>query len=252
MLYINKQPCPPDIQADIERKTSSAAYRKISEVPSGSQAKTLRQSCFNKLNKQRLREALLEEQHGLCAYCMMPITNNGNITTIEHWYPLSKSRSKALDYKNFHAVCKGGSNIKIDNGEERVICCDAKKSNTVITLNPQNREMMNSIAYHDDGTIYTTLSDEERRQVIQADLDDVLALNGKKIGRRRADTTTHVVKGRRDTYTAIDEVLQEAYLQGTLDEELIDFYEYETTGGQQWEKFAGVSLYVLNQYRQLL
>ena len=46
--------------------------------------------------KDEIRKNLLEEQHYLCAYCMRRIEDNGRKTSIEHWYPLSQDKEKAL------------------------------------------------------------------------------------------------------------------------------------------------------------
>ena len=67
---------------------------------------------FNSLSKEPIRLSLLEEQSGLCAYCMRKLENKGKTTHIEHWYPLSKDKERALDYNNMLAVCDGGSNYE--------------------------------------------------------------------------------------------------------------------------------------------
>jgi hypothetical protein len=93
MLYIEKQACPVDIQMDIDGLINDEWWEHISEEPSKDEANLIRKNYFDKLNKRRVREALIGEQHGLCAYCMTRIENN-KFTTIEHWYPLSKSKKK--------------------------------------------------------------------------------------------------------------------------------------------------------------
>lgn len=100
---------------------------------------------FDSLPKANIREALFKEQHGLCAYCMRRISLDGQNTTIEHWYPLSKSKEKALDYSNMLGVCHGGRKSK--ESMHRVLCCDASKDEQLITIDPFNKSHMDDIAY---------------------------------------------------------------------------------------------------------
>lgn len=77
------------MQQKIAEIKSSPQWRAIPE----GDTKSIR-SYFDCLNKETIRTALLEEQHGLCAYCMRRIENKGASTTIEHWIPLSWKRDQ--------------------------------------------------------------------------------------------------------------------------------------------------------------
>lgn len=250
MLYIKKGPCPKEIQDRIDQITGTTKWKHMSEVPGKSESSTLRES-FNKLNKRLLRESLISEQHGLCAYCMKKIVNNGNITTIEHWYPLSRSKSRALSYSNFFAVCKGGQNVPVE-GKKRIVCCDAKKSNTLIRVNPTDQELIDHLMYHENGQIditndYQTAKDREE---VRKDLDETLRLNGvlDSHGSMRDDTTTQIVKGRRDIYRDWEDYLYEVSEAGELTPEWVEEQIAELTGPGQWDEFLGVKLYLLRQY----
>ncbi|MBD8921975.1 type II-A CRISPR-associated protein Csn2, partial [bacterium] len=94
---------------------------------------TLLINLFDKLNKDCLREVLVKEQHGLCVYCMSRIENTADSTVIEHWYPLSKSKERALKYENLFASCYGGQK-KTVNDARRICCCDAKKHDAIIDV----------------------------------------------------------------------------------------------------------------------
>ena len=71
---------------------------------------------------------------------------------IEHWYPLSKSKEKALQYENLFASCYGGQKSTAQ-GNRRICCCDARKHDSIIQVDPRNRRMMEHIMYYSDGRI---------------------------------------------------------------------------------------------------
>lgn len=255
MLYIQKENCPADIQADIDRLTGSKKWAEFPEVPSSDQAHAMRKNYFDKLRKSRVREALIAEQRGLCAYCMCRVVNSGNSTTIEHFVPLSKSKSGALNYRNWLAVCKGGQNIKPPPGQKRVICCDAKKSNTVTKLTPLDRHQMANIAYYDDGTIYyRKKSDPDYRQFTQ-DINFIYGLNGKvdpRTLRSQKDTTSGIVKQRKDAYIALFDELMRMEHDGELTADIIVKYRQSLLSDPEWEPFLGVKLYVLDMFLDVL
>lgn len=109
--------CPGEVADDIQAIKETDAWKNtpepLNQVLPEERSKTTRElrNFFDQLKKDKIREALLIEQHYLCAYCMSSIENNPLHTTIEHWLPLSKSKETALDYQNFLATCKGGSDI---------------------------------------------------------------------------------------------------------------------------------------------
>lgn len=74
-------------------------------------------------------------------YCMSRIENTAESTVIEHWCPLSKSKEKALQYENLFASCYGGQKETV-NGVHRIRCCDAKKQDASIKVDPRNERMM--------------------------------------------------------------------------------------------------------------
>ena len=254
MLYIEKKPCPADIQAEIDHLTRTKAWQSFSEHPVADEAKRIRTNYFNKLDKSRVREALIAEQKGICAYCMCAIENNGRSTTIEHLVPLSKSKAGAMSYANWLAVCNGGRNTPLSGGEKRVICCDAKKSNTSVTLTPLDRDRMERIAYYDDGSIYYRDPSDPQYTQIRRDLNEVYGLNGTvdARGRSRKDTTTGIVKRRKDTYITLFEELMEMEAQGLLTIDLVRRFRRSLCEDEAWEPFVGVKLYVLDLFLETL
>ena len=159
MLYIEKNECPGEVADDIQAIKETDAWKNtpepLNQVLPEERSKTTRElrNFFDQLKKDKIGEALLIEQHYLCAYCMSSIENNPLHTTIEHWLPLSKSKETALDYQHFLATCKGGSDIDASALKgTRLLCCDANKGdNDALTLDPRNKEMLSGITYLSDG-----------------------------------------------------------------------------------------------------
>ena len=55
--------------------------------------------------KKILKNQLLTEQNGLCAYCTGAI--KFETMKVEHWYPQAEDEKRALEYNNLLAVCLG-------------------------------------------------------------------------------------------------------------------------------------------------
>lgn len=127
---------------------------------------------------------------------MRKIKNEGLKTSIEHWYPLSKDKERALDYGNMLAVCDGGRGWP--GSGKRILCCDAYKSDEAeLTISPWSPVHMRKIIYDQEGFIKTYPADSK----LDHDLTDILRLNGLwKNGQFIADTATELVKGRKDAY----------------------------------------------------
>jgi len=157
MIYIKKKKPPSETIREVSRIKSNPDWKKIQ---SGN-TKAIRNK-FDELSKEPIRQSLLEEQSGLCAYCMRRIENNGRTTRIEHWYPLSKDKDQALDYRNMLAVCDGGANYQ--GNEKKILCCDAfKGDDEELMISPLNVQHMQKITYDKKGYIKTQIaqSDED-------------------------------------------------------------------------------------------
>lgn len=120
-------------------------------------------SDFDGLDKKELRQALLEEQGYLCAYCMKRIRNTKDIK-IEHYK--ARNKENELNYSNLLAVCNG------NEGENRNrFTCDTMKGKQELHINPQSKKDMDTIYYDNQGKIYSRNND------YQNDLNTVLNLN---------------------------------------------------------------------------
>lgn len=231
MLYIDKKQTPQEVGNEISRvKREQKSLINRHETQS---ARTV----FDCLNKNIIRNSLVKEQHGLCAYCMKRI-DNSLATTIDHWQPIGANLSGALDYKNMFAVCDGGRKVDSD-GNNHVLCCDASKGNKEITINPCNLEHMKKIRYSDDGRIYTYPEDK----ILEHDINDILNLNGLN----GLDTGTRLVKGRREAYRSYAKFIQKLIREKQLSKSVLDKKIKSIESQEIYEEFAGVILYFLKR-----
>ncbi len=129
--------------------------------------------------KNKVRNALIQEQGGLCAYCMcrIPRGDAGNqpAVIIEHFIAREPSDGRdvgqGLDYYNLFAVCHGNRG---DAGTRKQIdlTCDAHRGNTEFRkIDPLRAETMAAITYTLEGEIQSEDPD------VAFDLVETLNLN---------------------------------------------------------------------------
>lgn len=131
MILIHKSPAPPALEA----------LKKEAEKQ-GLSDKEGYDLLRNPLKKQ-VREALMQEQGHLCAYCMRRIPDERILQEdtdlsdayLEHWQSRSSARgtgeNKGLDYQNLLAVCSGNEKAPGATGRRkgRHLTCDKKRGN---------------------------------------------------------------------------------------------------------------------------
>jgi uncharacterized protein (TIGR02646 family) len=94
-------------------------------------------------DKAPLKEILIEEQGGICAYCMGRI--NAENSTIEHYIPRNGENGdpdKSLDYDNLFAVCNTTRNMPYEKQT-----CDVRKGGKLLHLDPRKQSDIDSIKY---------------------------------------------------------------------------------------------------------
>lgn len=166
--------------------------------------------------------------------------------------PLSKSKETALDYQNFLATCKGGSDIDASALKgTRLLCCDANKGdNDALTLDPRNKEMLSGITYLSDGIMEYQDTPPFDCFAIQNDIDKILRLNGKIDSEHicRQDTSTQLVKHRKDVFQNTEQICIDCLTRGILTVEWLDSKIQECLSRERREDFAGVAIFVYKTY----
>ena len=249
MLYIRKRKTPVYIKQAAE-KLKSAEENRYNELCLPDDAGKLR-SIFEDMPRSVIGKALCTEQHGLCAYCMSQIRSEGkkNIR-IEHYKALSRNKETALDYQNFLGVCSGGE--KEGKGKSHILCCDAARKETELTINPWDKRQMQAIGYRRNGQIFVHADPGLAPQLVekmQTDMDEILMLNGKldADGKTKFDTSTRLVASRRSIYqsvcTQFERWDRKKCLTADFLQEKINALEKELQGDETAEPFIGVRLY---------
>lgn len=145
-------------------------------------------------------EKLIQEQGGVCAYCMCRIPQKGRTpkVSIEHWEPQSETdENKALEYNNMLAVCSGNRGC----GSERDMTCDAKRGNKLLIVNPLRARTLSSIQYRANGVIFSDIKS------INTDLNDTLNLNCTSVG---------LVESRRRVLQGMQKCIQKKHPTGDI------------------------------------
>lgn len=243
MLYIAKEGLPDDINRKIIELRKSEEWKNINEDDTDA----IRRVFDTEFPKNEVKEILLHEQHGICAYCMKRIRMDSH-SRVEHLVPLSKDKDKAIDYMNMLGVCDGGE--KVTDSQGHILCCDAHKKETEIELSPLNKVQMDKIAYDKDGRIFT----EPKDVAMETAINDVLLLNGiqKKDGTVR-DTSTELLKGRRDAYDRARRMMNTLNAKGKCTSAVIKKLMEELYNSDEREEYVGVKLYYFRKkYNSLL
>lgn len=248
MIYIEKSHVPHAIEQQVAQISSSAEWKTATAT------EDIR-GFFDTLDKDVIRQALVTEQHHLCAYCMKRIQASHNSMTIEHRVPLSVSKTSALSYTNFLGVCKGGADIFGVN--PRITCCDAAKSDTFqLALDPMDAKTMSHISYESDGTIYFDGKGEYSQSFIDSamyDINDVLRLNGRETSDgSRYDTATKLLKGRRDAWELAGSIIDRLRKAGKLTKSTLDKEIGKRMDVEVRDEFIGVIVFRLERETKML
>jgi uncharacterized protein (TIGR02646 family) len=81
--------------------------------------------------KQKLRESLVNEQRGLCCYCMQRIRAEGAEMKVEHWACFDLYPNLRMTYTNFLGACQGNEGRRL--AEQY---CDTRKGDNSLSRNP--------------------------------------------------------------------------------------------------------------------
>ena len=243
MLYIEKEGLPKDIHEKVIELYKSDNWKNI--VATDTDA--IRNVFDHVFPKNEVKKILVHEQHGICAYCMKRIRMDSH-SRVEHLVPLSKDKDKAIDYNNMLGVCDGGE--KINGDQEHILCCDAHKKEMEINLSPLDKVQMGKIAYDKEGRIFTKPRDE----AMEKDINDVLMLNGiQKADGTVRDTSTELLKGRRDAYQRARNMMKILDKKGKCTSSEIKKIVDHMYDSKEWEEYMGVKIYYFKKkYNSLI
>ena len=246
MLFIQKEPLKSrEVFESIIEITKTDEWKNADNNDTA-----LLRSFFDRLDKNPIRDQLVREQHGLCAYCMKRIRPD-NSMAIEHFAPVSDHKDKVLDYGNMLGCCRGGSEEKIKGQKE--FCCGASKKEQPITIDPRKKSLMDMIRYRKDGRIYVGSKDAELNEKLQKDIEFILMLNGRlnKDGSLKSDTSTQIVMGRRLAYRGYKSFMDALSKKYKGNESRIKVAVRkkidEIENMEQYPEYAGVTLYFLKR-----
>ena len=140
-------------------------------------------------NKPELRECLVTEQGGLCAYCMQRIHPETGKMKIEHWQCQSHYPDEQLNYRNLLGVCMGGEGLPLRDQH-----CDTCKGDHDFCVNPADsvHNIEQQIKFLGNGKI------KSDNDVLNTELNDVLNLNHPQLVRNRKavlDSFTQTLHG---------------------------------------------------------
>ncbi len=157
MRAINKSSVPPSLTR--HRKTPHCDYDN-----------------YDYDGKQELRNALVQEQRGICCYCMARISADRDSMKIEHWQCQQNYPARQLDYSNLLGACPGGEGQPPENQH-----CDTRKGSQDLKFNPADpaHRIERRVCFRLDGTIESNDDD------FNTQLNDVLGLNIKMLKNRR-------------------------------------------------------------------
>jgi uncharacterized protein (TIGR02646 family) len=181
----------------------------------------------NYAEKDDLRESLVNEQRGICCYCMQRIYPNLENMKIEHNQSQSPNKfpEKQLDYGNLLGACLGGT-----GKPRRDQHCDTRKGDDDISFNPADpaRDVEALFKFPGSGRI------EANDPQLQSEIDNILNLNHSRL-----------VNNRKAVIDSFIQVLQSQKARN------VDFPKYLATwegkDGGQLEPFCQVVVYYLRK-----
>lgn len=146
--------------------------------------------------KDELRNALVDEQRGLCCYCMSRINPCRQSMKIEHWQSQRHHQSEQLNYQNLIGACLGG-----EGQRESRQHCDTKKGDKALKWNPADpaHSVERHVSFDSDGSIRADDVEFHRQ------LDDVLGLNVPRLRNNRQSVITAISDWWRDRVLTHDQ-----------------------------------------------
>lgn len=186
---------------------------------------------YENADKTALRQALLEEQGGLCGYCMRRIKYIDKVVTdtrIEHLKPralsLKQNRpEETLSYTNMILCCNGD----IDNDGNAH--CDRRKGEQEISFTPFDDAFIKTISYSSmDGRIKSS------NKQYDEEFNTILNLNHPRLAANRHKTLEGLVSA-----------LGKGKWKKTAIEQKLEIFRSKTNG--EYREYCGVVIWYLTK-----
>lgn len=174
-----------------------------------------------------LREALLQEQGYLCAYCMRRIpvrdTNSTEDTRIDHIKSRTQHPEQELDYGNMVICCPGAISGNTN------FHCDKSKKDTNISFDVFSQDCIDTLNYLSDGTIKSSNS------TYNDEINNILCLNNNLLKSNRKAKYVQVITS----------IQSKGWKIGTI-QKLLDLYQSKDCNGYYCE-YCGIVIYHLTK-----
>jgi uncharacterized protein (TIGR02646 family) len=186
--------------------------------------------------KQKIREQLCMEQHGLCAYCMRRIKPSPNDMAVGHFKPQTDFPELALEYSNMLGSCRGNIGQKRED-----LTCDHRKGNDLLKFSPSDKahSLEGLIRYLGNGFI--ECDDKDFEQQLVGDVK-----RSEDIGRKERGVLNlnerFLVLNRKKSLEAFKNYLDKLPGRATR-ADLEQFIAHLTPEGEYWAEYAAVPLY---------
>ncbi len=183
--------------------------------------------------KYAMRQQLIEEQHGLCAYCMARINDEWNEklqkfrTEIEHYLPQSAHAINDLDYSNLLGVCNGNAGYPKHKQH-----CDKSKADQTIIVNPLRPDCETHTIFNRSGEITSTIKE------IEADLAKTLNLNEQTLVKNRQVVIQHL-------YESLSRICQRGNTKLKAIKKLIDYWQ--AIENKMLKEYCQTAIFFLNK-----
>jgi len=228
----------------IIKKTETKSLREYRSTPNAD---------FNNCPKDDIRISLIDEQKGLCAYCMSRISNEWNPelgkykTEIEHYKSQDTfngengSEDLRLIYSNMLGVCNGNAG----NQQHKLHCDKSKdlaknKQFLPLTINPLNLNCEQLIYFTKYGEITSD------NPLIKRDLD-VLNLNEPDLVKKRKTIIDSIFTNLKNAHHKQVKNQKEKQAEWKIKSIKNELKKWEKLTGNLYEEYCQVAIYHLNK-----
>lgn len=186
----------------------------------------------NRRGYREIKQQLLKDQHGLCAYCEINIKfadEEGEVDDfrVEHFYPKSETdfavHNYHLDWQNLLGVCHGGSQPNVEDAEERFSkrkidrSCDVPKAGK-----PINERILNPLLIPAKARIYRYAAHSGRMIVDEDTCPPELVRKARNTIRELNLNAPRLMRMRRETIMALQDEIEAALDAGADMEEVLN------------------------------